>query len=228
MGREGYRREKGGGNRPVSMREKKRLSELESVIARNFTSFYEVGCALREIHECRYYRDTHTTFEEYCRTLWDMCRMRAHQLISASNVVDNLNEHIGQNVNNCLQIPLNEAQARVLSKLSPEDQPSVWMAALKTIPDGGKITALHIKKTMRAMNIASIGSVVDEATSANLTKDPDADLIGEDRIGEKFKSAFNAFLKQVMKEREQNWRHTEKKVVLRFLHAIYTTVNSEI
>ena len=39
---------------PMSVREKKRLAELEGVVTANFKAFYEVGCALREICERRW------------------------------------------------------------------------------------------------------------------------------------------------------------------------------
>jgi len=58
------------------------------------------------------------TFEAYCKGEWDFTRMRASQLIAAAGVV--------KNVNNCLQIPSNEAQARPLAQLPPEKQVEVW------------------------------------------------------------------------------------------------------
>ena len=55
-----------------------------------------------------------SSFEHYCRERWQFTRMRASQLIAASGVVGN--------VNNCLQKPTTESQARPLTKLEPEQQ----------------------------------------------------------------------------------------------------------
>jgi hypothetical protein len=62
----------------------------------------------------RLYALEYDTFEDYCQNRWDFTRMRASQLIASADVV--------QNVNNCLQIPANEAQARPLARLEPEEQ----------------------------------------------------------------------------------------------------------
>jgi len=229
---------------PVSVREKERLGELEVVITKNFQAFYAVGCALREIRTKRYYRKEHDTFEDYCREMWDMLKRSADFQISAANVIDNLQEklkldepnngnrgsqnNLTEETKQTLLLPENERQARALSKLNPEDQPKVWLEAVKTIPEGGKITASHIKKTIRAMNVATIAGITDEAVKTDIKKKPGDIIIKEDRVNMDFRDAFDAFFLQVKKEREQNWRFTEKRVVLRYLEALYTAVKSEV
>ncbi len=227
-------------NIPVSVKDQNRLAELEVIVTKNFKAFYEVGCALREIREKRYYRQAHNTFEDYCREMWDILERSANFQIKAANVVDNLQLKLGEanhgtivpglglseNSNQTIPLPENEHQARILSRVPPEDQPSVWVEAVKTIPEGGKITASHIKKTMREMNLASMSAVRKEVTETDMGKK--GDDIKDDRVSKKFKSSFTDFFDQVQKERQHNWRYTDKKVVLRFLKAIYTTVNSEI
>ena len=89
-------------------------------------AFYEIGCALLKIRDSRLYRDTHGTFEEYCRDRWDMGRDYADRIISSSNIVALLN------ADNCQQIPTNEAQARPLTKLEPEQQKEAWEMVLPT------------------------------------------------------------------------------------------------
>ena len=64
--------------------------------------------------------------------------MRASQLIAAAEVVGN--------VNNCLQIPATESQARPLTALPPDAQREVWAAAVETAPNG-KVTAAHVQAT---------------------------------------------------------------------------------
>lgn len=78
------------GDTPVSVREQKRLDELEGIVYRNFGAFYEVGCALREIAMDRLYRGTHRNFAEYVKDIWDLAGRRAYQLIDAADVIDNI------------------------------------------------------------------------------------------------------------------------------------------
>jgi hypothetical protein len=63
------------------------LAECERVIERGLKTFIEVGEALAQIRDERLYRETHATFEEYCRERWDFDASRARQLISAARTV---------------------------------------------------------------------------------------------------------------------------------------------
>lgn len=121
------------------------LNRLEGVIEKNLRAFYETGCALLKIRDSRLYRETHDTFEEYCRDRWDMTRDYAYKLIGSSEVVDNL-----ENVDHGIQIkPTTERQARPLTKLeTPEQQREVWEMAVETAPDG-KITAKHVANVVK-------------------------------------------------------------------------------
>lgn len=116
-----------------------RLTELEIIIDHGLQTFVEVGNALLEIRDSRLYREQYPTFEEYCRERWNFTRMRASQLIAAAEVVSN--------VNNCLQIPANEAQARPLTKLTSQIQRTVWPIVVDTAPNG-KITASHVQRVV--------------------------------------------------------------------------------
>ncbi len=53
-------------------------------------AFYEAGSSLAEIRNRRLYRNTHPTFEEYCRDRFAFSRRRPYQLIEASIIVDNI------------------------------------------------------------------------------------------------------------------------------------------
>jgi len=142
----------------LTVREKTELAELETIIESGMKSFLVVGRALLKIRDSRLYRDSHRTFDDYCRDRWGMTRMRASQLIAAVAV--------SENVNNCLQ---NEAQARPLTRLEPEQQAEAWQEAVETAPNG-KVTAAHVENVVgrikgrdasvrpvsEAMNIAMI------------------------------------------------------------------------
>ena len=123
------------------MEEKQRLEVLESVIDAGMQTFVHVGNALLEIRDARLYRQEFGTFEDYCRERWGFTRMRASQLISAAEVVGNLG------VNNCLQPPSTESQARPLAPLEPAQQREAWAKAVETAPNG-KVTAAHVESVV--------------------------------------------------------------------------------
>jgi hypothetical protein len=122
----------------LSLTESSRRAELERVIAQGLETFITVGNALLEIRYSRLYRDTHDTFEDYCRERWKMVASRARQLIRAAEVVANL-----QSVTTVT--PTNETQVRPLVSLEPEQQREAWDAAVKSAPNG-KVTAAHISR----------------------------------------------------------------------------------
>jgi hypothetical protein len=118
----------------LTVQEKTELAELETVIENGMKHFLVVGRALLRIRDSRLYRDTHRTFNDYCRDRWGMTRMRASQLIAAVAV--------SENVNPGLQI--GEKHLRPLTRLEPEKQREVWQEAVETAP-GGKVTAEHVE-----------------------------------------------------------------------------------
>ena len=104
----------------LTVQEKTELAELETVIENGMKHFLVVGRALLRIRDSRLYRDTHRTFNDYCRDRWGMTRMRASQLIAAVAV--------SENVNPGLQI--GEKHLRPLTRLEPEKQREVWQEAV--------------------------------------------------------------------------------------------------
>jgi hypothetical protein len=124
----------------LSSNETEILEYCERVIAEGIQTFVEVGRALLVIRDQQLYRQTYATFEAYCRERWDLSRTYAYQLIGASEVVD----HVAA-VSDV--VPTNEAQARPLASLPPEQQVEVWQEAVETAPPSG-ITATHVKRTV--------------------------------------------------------------------------------
>jgi hypothetical protein len=117
---------------------KPRLAELEAIIERGMRTFIEVGNALLEIRNRRLYREQgFKTFEDYCRERWNMSRTYAYRQIDAAKVVQNLSP-IGD-------IPLTEAQARELARVSPERQREI----AATI-DFSNTTAAEIRALVRS------------------------------------------------------------------------------
>jgi len=128
----------------LSLTEKTELQEMEGIIEPGLRTFYQVGCALATIRDSRLYRETHATFEEYCKDRWDMRQAHAYRLIDSASVQDVLSP-IGD-----IQ-PANEAQIRPLTKLeTAEAQQEAWEMVIETAPEG-KITARHVSKVVSDM-----------------------------------------------------------------------------
>ncbi|MDF0556736.1 hypothetical protein [Kamptonema sp. UHCC 0994] len=123
----------------LNTEERVRLQELESVVEQGLQTFYEVGVALDEIRENKLYRETHKTFEAYCREKWAIARRTADQFIAAARVIENLSANGAQN-------PTSERQVRPLTGLPPELQRSIWQEAVESsrngIPSGAAVQRL--------------------------------------------------------------------------------------
>ena len=205
---------------PMSVREKKRLTELEEVVTTNFKAFYEVGCALREICDSLLYRETHTNFADYVKDLWDLQRAYAYRLISSADVVDRLIPYAPElkSVANWRQnedpLPKNEAQARALAKYPEEKQIEIWRKAVETAE--GRITAAHIKKTAREIH----GKIVKDKIQKTRQKTSGPAV----KMSDRFRSAFNELLDAINEERMNDWKNTDRDEVLRHLEGLVQAV----
>ena len=117
------------------------LDRCEAEIAKGMKSFAEAGRALREIRDGKLYRESHKTFELYCKKRWGFSRNYANKMIAAAVVVGNL----GTNV----PAPKNEAQARHLTKLPATEQPAAWTEATEAAKAAGREpTASDVEKVV--------------------------------------------------------------------------------
>jgi hypothetical protein len=130
----------------LTIEEEKILNDLELIITKNFKVFYEVGCALTKIRDLRLYRKTHPTFEDYCRARFEISRPRAYQYIDAREVMDLLSTSGGQKL-----LPLNERQARPLTRLEPGLQAEAWKKVVESAPFDGGITAKHVAEVVAGL-----------------------------------------------------------------------------
>ncbi len=192
--------------------EKGRLQELETVIQENFLSFYKVGCALKEIGENRLYRETHKTFELYCRDLWEVSKSRAYQLVDSAKAVENLSTIVDKT-----EMPSNEAQIRPLTKLKkPEQQVEAWQAALDFAPEG-KITARHVKNAVKELVGENVKRKIKEVRK-KINKEKHASM--------DFKRAYSDLLTVIKSERDGGWKSTTKVAVLYHLEVLKDVVNA--
>lgn len=124
----------------------------EITIERGQDVFFAVGLALLDIRERRLYRDDYDTFEAYCQQRWDFGRHYAYRLMSAAVIVENLLP-IGNK-------PDNEAQARELVGLEPDEQRIVWQVVTETAP-GRHVTAAHVKSVVEVLREIQATGAVD-------------------------------------------------------------------
>ncbi len=122
----------------LNTEERVRLQELESVVEQGLQTFYEVGKALDEISDQKLYRETHKTFEAYCRQKWGISKRRAYQFIDAAEIVENLCTIVHNS-------SVRENQLRPLKGLSPELQRSIWQEAVALSPNGSP-TGASVKR----------------------------------------------------------------------------------
>lgn len=107
-------------NNELTTTELTTLEFLEDAIQKSIASFIEIGQALTEIRNGRLYRDTHSTFEGYCKERWDIGKNYANKLIVSAKVVNNLGT----------VVPTTERQVRPLTKLEyPGQQKEAWEKA---------------------------------------------------------------------------------------------------
>jgi hypothetical protein len=108
----------------LSIVETTRYKECENIIERGFITFNDVGNALTEIRDNKYYRLEYTTFEEYIENRWNMKQSRAYQFMDSAKVMSNLKS------STMVELPTNERQIRPLTKLEPEEQREIWQQVI--------------------------------------------------------------------------------------------------
>lgn len=109
----------------LSSDEATQLNLAEGLIARHLSAFFEVGAALLEIKQRRLYRAAFSTFEEYCRTRWQLNRSHAYRLVEAAEIKTHLSP-IGD-----IPPPENECQVRPLSGLTASAAKKAWKTAVE-------------------------------------------------------------------------------------------------
>lgn len=141
-------RPRNGGTTPATVgnklnaAERTKLAKFEATIQGHFESFRLAGDALQNIRDSRLYRETHATFEDYCREKWDMSKTQANRLIAAAKVVENISSVAPRAVTE----HLTESVIRSLAVLDPKDQKKAFRQAVKDAPAATGITAKIVTK----------------------------------------------------------------------------------
>ena len=113
----------------LTVEEKTNLENLEGAIKRELGSFIVVGRALEEIRTKGLYREGYKTFHDYCNQKWDMGRRQAGNLITGSQIAENLGTRV-PTLTPCEIQPMFEKQVRPLVALEPNEQRDVWEEAM--------------------------------------------------------------------------------------------------
>ena len=152
---------------PMSNNDIQKLAMLEATIKGGLRIFWQVGEALAEIREKRFYRQHYSTFEEYCLKKWNFTDRHARRLMESAEVMEDVStvlstetpqltgKHSTMPANTSHKTGpmgpvLNERQVRELGKLPRERRAIALEAAIK-LAQNEKLTARHIESVVKAV-----------------------------------------------------------------------------
>lgn len=159
----------------LSKAEKDLRADCEAVIAAGLEEFFRVALALKAIHDGRLYRDRYRTFEEYARERWELHRATLYRRIRAAEVAESLSP-TGDTLRN-------EAQARELARLTPEQR----VVVAERIREHGKSLSEASAKWIR--------EVAEEV--APRERNPDTELTVDTRRARTFLEKLNVYVRSV-------------------------------
>ncbi|MBL1208194.1 hypothetical protein [Geminocystis sp. GBBB08] len=137
------------------LNEEGRYNQLEQItnsIKYNRISYIKLGIQLYQVKYYRLYKNQYECFKDYCEKAVYYPVWRANQVIESSSIAIQLIK-AGFNI-----IPQNEAQARLLIKLSKEELIKKWQEVLDTY-EAHKITANRIEKIVFGENLLKKSSL---------------------------------------------------------------------
>jgi hypothetical protein len=140
--------------RPLSTEEKIRLGQLIRTIERGLSQFLAVGAALLELRSSRLYRETHDTFESFCRETFGLARSATDQVIRSATAAQLL-------IDNGIELAATttEATVRPLSTLPAALQPVGWQLIQAVSPKCGPTQPIAAKVVLTIKNAIESPSV---------------------------------------------------------------------
>ncbi len=148
---------------PLSEAEQAEKQRLEGVVV---GAVWTAGKALRQLRDKKLYRDTHPSFDVYCREKFGHSRQKSDYLIMGAMIYDNLTTIL------CPILPTTEFQVRPLGVLEPPQQVEAWQKAVAIASN--KVPSHRIvKQVVREMtridqdNPFELGEVVGIAAQDN-------------------------------------------------------------
>lgn len=124
---------------------KRSLKENEEIIRRGFTSFVEVGNALKDVRDSgQYLEEGFETFGDYCKKRWEIGLRHGEMQIAAAKTYEAIAA-----ANNCSHLPERESQIRPLTALlrskGEEAVQEVWRNIVSSHSGDGSITAREVR-----------------------------------------------------------------------------------
>lgn len=117
------------------------LRALEVRIEEGQQAFVVVAQALLEIRDRKLYRDTHSTFQNYCRMRWGFSGAHAYRFIEAACVIQDVKMSPMGDV-----LPTTERQCRPLTVVEPEKRAEVFSKAVQKAKSENKpVAARHVE-----------------------------------------------------------------------------------
>lgn len=199
----------------MQVEEQQRLSELVETIKDNIRSFHKIGSALKEIRDKRLYREISDTFDDFCINHLSIGRAYAYRQIAAAEVANNLSPNG--------DIPLNEAQARPLTKLKANEQRLAWKYATDIAKtEGRKMTSLDVSKAVGLFEEKQCGNGNKHKTEQKSEKR----LERIEVVSREFKKAYEIFFEAIKNAMNDDWQTTSKDTVVIRLKALIRFLNS--
>jgi len=118
-----------------------------------------------------------------------------------------------------LPLPKNEAQARALARLTtPEERAAAWREAVNRAAEKGTaVTSTLVARVVKEMGGEKITSSLTRARRS---------LDGE-RVSPEFKAAFDAFMQEIQRAHDDDWRQTDRKAAIRHAEMILQAIRLE-
>lgn len=192
---------------PLNPAEKELLEECIRTIDEGYMAFFEVGIRLFMIKAGKLYRETHSSFEAFCKEKWDFSRAHADRLIKASQVVKVLHTApVGD-----VAIPTTESQARPLTSLT-DDQ--VKRAGRLVKKAKGAVTAADFKDAAaqvapvnkpKVNNASKAPMIIEKDVSDQLVEalDDAMKIARENKFPKQIIDGINAVMKLVKEEQNE-------------------------
>lgn len=261
--------------------EQEQLAECEKVIKKGLGTFLDVGRALADIRDNRLYREKYSTFEKYCKEVWDLGKTHAYGQIEGYQTVrlleskcpqlrtnekpccDETLAEFAQKCGSCeyrkalanrafkgvripwapgkctrpeglcmeepgqetatpaseeIILPMNEAQARPLSKLTPDQQVEAWGLVLDWVNGGAKLTSYLVGKAVK--------EVRGEVTKRKV-KDVKKEVESTELVSRLFKKQYQVMLDIISGEQNSGWKSSSKKEMVKWLKNLVKIAESE-
>lgn len=130
--------------------ETNRLAHLTAVVIGGLDGVFAVGLALREIRDSRLYRLDFETFEDFCRSRFDMDRTYAHRLVDAAEIKM---LPIGNKIQN-------ESQARAIAAVPEKEREDVMARVEAAGPVTAKAITAAAKEPVVAVELDKVGKEI--------------------------------------------------------------------